>query len=181
MKYKVGDKVRVRKDLERMKVYGGNLTDDSMTFFRGRIVTIAEDNCVGDVYTIKEDGGRSVWTDEMFEGLANEAPSITRRINDKSDAINGLANTDAIKPDYYEKAAMQPLEVSQALLTREQFMGALMFNIIKYCMRKDYKGQHDLDEHKARQYAYWLGLVKEGKKINPSVDIVPDDFTFRVV
>ena len=181
MKYKVGDKVRVRKDLERMKVYGGKLSDDFMTFFRGRIVTIVEDNCVGDVYRIKEDGERCSWTDEMFEGLANEAPSITKRINDKSDAINGLANTDAIKPDYYERSAMQPLEVMQRIMTAEQFEGFLLGNCIKYRMRCENKGQRDSDMYKARQYAYWLEMTKEGRIINPSEDKVPFDYEFRVV
>ena len=32
----------------------------------------------------------------------NTTPSITKRINDKSDAINGQANSDEIKPDYYQ-------------------------------------------------------------------------------
>ena len=107
-----------------------------------------------------------VWKDEMFDAPLNREASEP---------------SDAIKPDYYERSAMQPLEVMQAIMTEEQFKGFLLGNCIKYRMRKNYKGQHDLDEHKARQYAYWLGLVKEGKKINPSVDIVPDDFTFRVV
>jgi hypothetical protein len=85
----------------------------------------------------------------------------------------------AVGDDYYEKSAMQPLEVSQVLLTKEQFAGALLFNIIKYRMRK--KGQDESDAFKARQYAYWLEMVKQGKKINPSVDVVPDDYTFDLL
>lgn len=146
MKYKVGDKVRVRKDLERMKVYGGNLTYDSMTFFRGRIVTIAEDNCVGDVYTIKEDGSRSVWTDEMFEGLANEAPSITRRINNKNNAINGLTNTDTIKPDYYQFHGYDVFDIA------EHFgLSFPLGNALKYILRHKDETKRLEDLKKARQ------------------------------
>lgn len=178
MKYKIGDWVVFNQDC---RLAFGSYIPKSKT---GKIIDIVDIGLtIAYRIKMKDYTNATVPTEKVDDCCEkiNAAPSITKRINDKSDAINGLANTDAIKPDYYEKAAMQPLEVSQALLTREQFMGALMFNIIKYCMRKDYKGQHDLDEHKARQYAYWLGLVKEGKKINPSVDIVPDDFTFRVV
>jgi hypothetical protein len=123
----------------------------------------------------------------------NTEPSITKRINNKHDILNGLFNSDgsidgeklmkkldsAVGDDYYEKSAMQPLEVSQVLLTKEQFAGALLFNIIKYRMRK--KGQDESDAFKARQYAYWLEMVKQGKKINPSVDVVPDDYTFDLL
>jgi hypothetical protein len=82
---------------------------------------------------------------------------------------------------YYEKSAMQPLEVMQAIMTEEQFKGFLLGNCIKYCMRKNYKGQHDSDEYKARQYAYWLELADMGQTINPTEDKVPDSYRFKVV
>jgi hypothetical protein len=123
---------------------------------RGQVATIA---CYGTYGYLLEGGTDWVWTDEMIEGLVSES--------------------DVIKDDYYAKSAMQPLEVSQVLLTREQFAGALLFNIIKYRMRK--KGQDESDAFKARQYAYWLELVRQGKTINPSVDVVPDEWEFKVV
>jgi hypothetical protein len=83
------------------------------------------------------------------------------------------------KGSHYEKSAMQPLEVSQALLTKEQFEGALLFNIIKYRMRK--KGQDEADAYKARQYAYWLEMAREGRIINPSKDKVPFDYKFSII
>ena len=63
MKYKVGDKVRVRNDLEVGKYYGKDLAVEEMTFWRGKIVTISalED----DGYRIKEDNW--FWTEEMLE------------------------------------------------------------------------------------------------------------------
>ncbi len=82
---------------------------------------------------------------------------------------------------YYEKSAMQPLEVMQRLMTEEQFKGFLLGNCIKYRMRSEFKGQHDSDEYKARQYAYWLELADMGQTINPSEDKVPDSYRFKVV
>lgn len=83
--------------------------------------------------------------------------------------------------DYYAKSAMQPLEVMQRIMTPEQFKGFLMGNCIKYRMRCDNKGQHDSDLYKARQYAYWLELVQQGKEISPSVDIVPEGYEFKLI
>ena len=40
MKYKIGDKVLVRPDLEEGKTYGVEVVMYSMLFFRGKIVTI---------------------------------------------------------------------------------------------------------------------------------------------
>jgi hypothetical protein len=204
MKYKVGDKVRVRKDLVIDSVYGGDSFPEGMAMFRGKVVTISKRLNNGKYYILEDNSGYAwTWTNEMFEGLANEAPSIVKRINDKHHILNGLLNSDGsvdgeklmeklsnqsndsndsndmAKGSHYEKSAMQPLEVSQVLLTKEQFEGALLFNIIKYRMRK--KGQRESDEYKARQYAYWLEMVKDGHIINPSKDKVPSDYRFSII
>jgi hypothetical protein len=188
MKYKVGDKVRFVKDC---------------TLGTGEV--IIPDNSTWTVREVRESHYLLERTDEHLVAMVghslvddyceriNTEPSITKRINNKHDILNGLFNSDgsidgeklmkkldsAVGDDYYEKSAMQPLEVSQVLLTKEQFAGALLFNIIKYRMRK--KGQDESDAFKARQYAYWLEMVKQGKKINPSVDVVPDDYTFDLL
>ena len=40
----------------------------------------------------------------------------------------------ATNQEHYKKAAMQPIEVMQRLFTKEQFLGFLMGNYIKYEM-----------------------------------------------
>jgi hypothetical protein len=158
----------------------------------------------------------------MFEGVVIEAPSITKRINDKHNILNGLLNSgrsadgkklidkledsqvkvangvvmrdrpqrptesastpdDKTKGSHYERASMQPLEVMQRVMTAEQFEGFLYGCCLKYLLRKDYKGQRESDEYKARQYAYWLEMVKEGRIINPSKDKVPFDYKFSII
>ena len=65
MKYKIGDKVLVRPDLEEGKIYGDEVVMSDMLFFRGKIVTIEQiyhPYC----YRIKEDPDQWHWTDEMF-------------------------------------------------------------------------------------------------------------------
>lgn len=64
MKFKVGDKVKVRKDLKPDKYYGGVRFDSDMRKMKGRTVTIigAFDD---DSYSVE--GSIFYWTDEMFE------------------------------------------------------------------------------------------------------------------
>ena len=66
MKYKVGDKVRIREDLVTGGNYGGSVAVDDMTDMGGSVVTIER---VGEVhgYYIKEDPDEYCWTDEMFD------------------------------------------------------------------------------------------------------------------
>ena len=81
MKYKVGDKVRVRDDIE---VYREYKMEDSkelawinpeMLKFKGEILTITEINQYGK-YSVKEDNELWSWTDEMFSGLVASLPKV---------------------------------------------------------------------------------------------------------
>ncbi|MBR5291689.1 MAG: hypothetical protein IKU32_02105 [Clostridia bacterium] len=75
MKYKVGDKVRVRKDLRVGSAYDHWLVVDAMMKYRGMTVTIA---AVGfNFYRIEGDGAGWSWTDEMLEPACAEKIVIT--------------------------------------------------------------------------------------------------------
>lgn len=73
MKYKVGNKVRVREDLSTWEEYdNGCLFNSSMTVFLGKTVTICEVREDINRYKIEEDYGTWNWTDSMFEPLESE-------------------------------------------------------------------------------------------------------------
>ena len=95
--------------------------------------------------------------------------------DDNWEAVIGTAKA----AQHYIDSAMQPIEVAQRLLTPEQFIGALKFNEIKYRMRCDHKGQHDSDIAKALQYAYWADLAQQGHRIDPTVDVPPQDYEWK--
>lgn len=63
MKYKVGDRARVRSDLKACKQYGSNIATSSMEGLAGKIVTISR---VGYAHYLVE-GMNCNWTDEMLE------------------------------------------------------------------------------------------------------------------
>ena len=70
MKYKVGDKVRVRADLKIYGTYGGYYVTDNMHKMTGKTVTIS--SVCKYVYEICEDNGKCYWTDELFEPAAKD-------------------------------------------------------------------------------------------------------------
>ena len=70
MKYKIGDKVRVREDLIEFEHYKEVLFVPYMSSFEGKIVTIYNTTDIG--YKIKEDSKRYYWTDEMFSGKVSQ-------------------------------------------------------------------------------------------------------------
>lgn len=71
MKYKVGDKVRVRKGLKKGYDYG-IYVNSLMTEYANKIVVISKVREDYYEYLIKEDNNNNDWTDNMFEGKVNE-------------------------------------------------------------------------------------------------------------
>lgn len=68
MKYKVGDKVKVREDLENNVFYGGTRANEDMIKHRGKILTIR--GIEGGNYLMEEENW--CWTDEMLEDVEEE-------------------------------------------------------------------------------------------------------------
>lgn len=66
MKYKVGDKVRVRKDLVGDSQYGTEKFMSDMKKYSGKIMTVDIITSTGK-YNLKEDADCWNWTDEMLE------------------------------------------------------------------------------------------------------------------
>ena len=89
MKYKVGDRVRVRRDLKNTVLYGGLYAVDEM--LKKKIVTITSVH--DDYYKVVEDDYK--WTDGMLEGLvedeltAEEAIKILGEICCENKCFNG--------------------------------------------------------------------------------------------
>lgn len=67
MKYKVGDKVKIREDLIVDNEYGSNSFAEEMEQYKGKTATIT-DTYFGK-YEIDIDDGNWSWTDEMLENL----------------------------------------------------------------------------------------------------------------
>ena len=100
MKYKVGDKVRVREDLEVNKAYGEEVFVSQMTPFKGKEVTISYIDSYG-YYRIKEDSKGLRWTDEML------SPVTRYKIGDKV-----IVREDLISGERYGKDVFTSTMVS---------------------------------------------------------------------
>ena len=90
MKYKVGDKVRI-KDIDwynknKSKSHGtvacgGKYFDYDMKEWCGKTMTILE--AYQTCYIMREDGAKDLWTDEMIEGLVEEEIKPKFKVGDK--------------------------------------------------------------------------------------------------
>jgi hypothetical protein len=69
LRFEIGDRVRVRTDLEEESTYDTTEFDYDMVKYLGLVVTIAGTDDNDDTYLIEEDGHLSWWADEMFDEL----------------------------------------------------------------------------------------------------------------
>ena len=110
MKFKIGDKVRIRKDLVEETMYGTNIVDDAMTYYLGDVSAVT-DACL-DGYKLAIDAGESYWTDEMLEHK-----TVSNGTN--------LSNTPNV-------AGIGAMDVIRAMLTPEEYRGFLKGSVLKY-------------------------------------------------
>jgi hypothetical protein len=88
MKYKVGDKVKIREDLIIKEQYNDLTFVPDMVQYMGKVATITEIR-FEDVYGIDLDGCNWCWTDEMFEDIEHiEADDNLDVINDKGITVD---------------------------------------------------------------------------------------------
>ena len=70
--------------------------------------------------------------------------------------------------DHYQ-GAVEPIELMQAQMTQEAFMGFLRGNIIKYASRFGKKDNQSTikEATKIRVYAEWLEVAARGDRVTP--------------
>lgn len=57
---------------------------------------------------------------------------------------------------HYKVGGIQPIEYMKCKMSKEQFEGFCLGNVIKYVSRSDFKGSKISDLKKARDYLNWL-------------------------
>lgn len=92
MKYKVGDKVRVRRDLQIRTHYEDYIFVSGMNDYKGSVVTISK--VYSTYYCIEEDIENWMWTDEMFEGLADEELTAEEAIKIQAEMCKSIMCKD---------------------------------------------------------------------------------------
>jgi hypothetical protein len=140
MKYKVGDKVRVRDDLITYKEYNGYCVVPKMLDTCNKYVTISQVNIAEPYswYDIAENN--FVYTEEMFEKpilAVNYDGSLN--LDAKEDLINN--------PKHYTTGGIETIDFIEA-----KNLNFRLANAVKYLTRAEHKGSKLSDLKKAIWY-----------------------------
>lgn len=110
MKYKVGDKVKIRKDLEVGEEYDDTLFINDMLQYKGKIAVITYVAIDDDYYDIDLDDGKWTWADDMFEDCIKKSDSDTsmtvKDLLNKTDVEKGGLIITVYYPNAYFEATI---------------------------------------------------------------------------
>lgn len=82
-----------------------------------------------------------------------------------------------VEPDYYAEDGLSPLKAfEQGLMSKEQYIGFLKGNVIKYTVRAGKKDDPLMDIFKAIDYLHYLHKALNEDKVNPD-EIFNEDNT----
>lgn len=170
MKFKVGNKVRIRKDLKKgdnFKIY----VSDNMEELAGKIATITkawEDN--GERYLIKEDPYIYTWTEDMFEGFIKptkeklfKMPAGTKIITD--DEKNNTFIFDGVDSFYGNTRYLKDDEIDEDLTVTDEYCGTRIMEIQEPTYQTIYREEKEVKEMTIakieKELGYPIKVVKE--------------------
>lgn len=115
MKYNVGDRVKIKEDLEYDEIYGGVYVTDTMLKYRGEIAEIAEVNSnFNDRYILK-DCGIYWFHKDMLEPINDNDDYISKGRDDS------IFETEKTKEKTSLEKALELLNMTEEEMNREYY------------------------------------------------------------
>ena len=149
MKFKVGDKVRVREDLKVGEKYSGEKFTRPMCGFRGKIVEIDDVWDFGG-YDLKEDDENWLFTDEMLEPIEDPLATKNEERNNKPVKMisgeNLLNDNDPIKPAHYRKGEIDLFESWYRTYPFNEFRAGMQMIAERYMKRDKHDRVEDINK-----------------------------------
>lgn len=141
MRFKVGDKVRVREDLVAGTKYGSLPFVKGMEVLKGKEFIVESTFGHNGAYNLK--GIDWFWTDEMLE------PVEEKEMVDH--------------PSHYNQFKRETIEEMRLLFGDEAVKGFCKCNAYKYQRRAKFKGNEEEDLNKAEWYLDYLEKMEKGE------------------
>ena len=150
---------------------------DAAPFYKGTIVRrgLDEDGDEDDDYTVRFIAGNKMGylRPADVEDIP-PVPSFAQTVDDFKipPKYPEVPPGQPRKSSHYQLTLLQPLEIMQRTMTKEEFIGFLKGNIIKYSIRGGHKeGESpEKDLTKVNTYHRWLRLAEQGQMIRPMLD-----------
>jgi hypothetical protein len=156
MKYKVGDKVRVRKDLISGTWFLDCLVTRDMCEMGGKEAVIIMAR--GSSYFLSTKGTQRAWTDDMLEPVPDDSPddADVPTIKEPDVRFPAFQEDNVNHPQHYKHGEIETLDIIRMSLTAEEFQGFLKGNVLKYQIRAPHKHETPDEDYKKAKFYYNL-------------------------
>ena len=147
MKFKVGDKVRIIKDLNLYNDYDNCGTVSEMLEYKGDIATIMKVFELSNCYKINVDNQQWHWTDEMFE-------PVEEAIEYKGKKYDVYKEIDCDNNKFNK--VLQLKEVKEEILDEEE--KEYLNNVIKYVVEPTHNEIYYISKEKYSGECYFINI-----------------------
>ena len=129
---------------------------------KGAVVRVIHDD---DANVFVQDLSDDTYGDGRWYVDADKLKPLEETVSYASEALAHYTAKEEANKHYI--TAHQPIEVMQANMTKDELIGFLKGNIIKYACRCGRKDAPLKEAEKIKQYAEWLCVVLSGDTIDP--------------
>lgn len=130
---------------------------------KGAVVRVIQ--LYGDGHAFVQDLSDNIFGDGSWIVDADKLEPLKETVSYASEALAHYTAKEEANKHYI--TAHQPIEVMQANMTKDELIGFLKGNIIKYACRCGRKDAPLKEAEKIKQYAEWLCVVLSGDTIDP--------------
>lgn len=162
--FKIGDKVKIKDCMRDEMCFEGIHFTGEMGKYKGKEFEITNILKGNPTLHILNDDSIFVYHEGMLELIKEEKEKDITDINDK-DFKKKREREDVVnQPAHYIGCkGIETIDFIENVLTKEEFIGYLRGNIIKYHARANFKGNKEQDLKKAKAYAERLEKLLGGK------------------
>lgn len=122
------------------------------------------EQCVADKYNDLQEGQRSMASATVIQKTVEylKPTKVFRKtVMDTGDVSGLMHKKDQVNhPEHYIEGGIEAIDIIKAKLTKEQFEGYLLGNVLKYTLRSNYKGKKEQDLSKGQWYLNYLTGMK---------------------
>lgn len=139
--YKVGDKVKIREDLEVFKKYNELFFVKEMEEYKGKIATITRVSPIQRSYDIDIDDGDWSWTDDMLKACINDNIVLTvEDLLNKTDIEKGGLIIAVYYPNAYFETTIGHNKINRNSELYKRFIkayGDMIVDEVSFDIRND--------------------------------------------
>lgn len=113
----------------------------------------------------RDEDAKAVLSSTYKGGNSLNCSKENLKVSTRSEITTVACNNSSYHDAHYKECILEPILVMQDMFTKEELIGFLKGNILKYRLRMGHKDNVQKEMDKIKRYEDWLSMVQAGKRI----------------